>query len=165
MQAFCPDPPEGAYTPPLRQRKAGQCVLTLEARLLQWLGDGAPADVWLHGLFVHAAQGLVNESALYWDPLGARDGGASVADAGSNRLWMTDVTMQGGAEGVQVYASSFAAGALACTWGGFVYALSRASRRYSGAPAGTSLAARLHIKLVNAHLSVFRRVSKMQMGL
>ena len=52
---------------------------------------GAAADVWIHGLYVHAVPQRTSDitSLIFWQPSRAQ------ATSGDSRLWLTDMTLQG----------------------------------------------------------------------
>jgi hypothetical protein len=108
VQGHCVEPPRGSFNPALQPLKTGQCVIAVNSRFLQWRGDGAATNVWLHGLYIHSQPSSL--ALLWWDPFSVRDGGAEAGTAESKRLWMTDVTLHGGRDSMPLASPTFASG-------------------------------------------------------
>ena len=91
MQAHCEEAPTATYTPTLRAVKFGQCVLTVgDVNVLVWGNSGAALHVWVHGLYIRAPpQGV--QTSLQWANFWTPDLGLP-----EPRLWLTDVSAQGG---------------------------------------------------------------------
>lgn len=101
--------------PALAEAAAGACVLEVgDSGLLLWSNDtisAAAMNVWLHGVHVHAGNGVSARSTVAsrlvsWQPV----------PSANRTLWLSEVTLQGGAVGLAAGMSSggaavYAAGA------------------------------------------------------
>jgi hypothetical protein len=85
----------------------GQCLITISHGMLEWSSFEDGLDVWLHNLYIRAASdrdvGNVG-AAINWAPFILSSG------ASASRLWMTNVTCQGGITGLRTAGAVLAAG-------------------------------------------------------
>jgi hypothetical protein len=101
VQGNCTDPsPLKGTRAPLASLLPGQCVLTVEATLFNSNESGAAEVVWLHGLYVDATTVSVqNYPLLNWVP-----------STPTSKLYMTQVTLHGGFDGLFAGRSAYMSG-------------------------------------------------------
>ena len=104
VQGNCSTEPSVTGSPALVPVRPRQCLLTVRHDLMGWLGKETPADVWLHNLYIRsrsASDGLIF-TQLQWRP------------SPPARLWLTDLTLQGGMRGLTTAGPTYAASAHLC---------------------------------------------------
>jgi hypothetical protein len=103
MQGNCSGAPPDLSGPALATLRPNQCVLQTAGTLFAWNDRDAANDVWIDNLYIRAPVGQgagAAKSSIAWYP------------NSDSRLWLTNMTIQGGMVAVAASKSMLCAGVL-----------------------------------------------------